>query len=321
MGDLVGFWQIIFMGFYVKRFSFWLTGIFMLISVCSLMAAEPWDLGSPGAAEIGQSVTARYDQLKLHVPKSFEGRTAKEWRSTFSAEIKKLVRYTHYESDVELRGSATVFDFDYVTDIIDVQVYRSHNLKPGANSCMDCHGGEFARTSAIIGYENKELTPKPYRRGLATIYLDEASSKSFHGEINHWMTPHMMVKGRLQSGKLEQGRHSLDAKSMTIGLAGTVWHKVIWSGDLNFSKVDTYDMRKTFIGKVSYSPFKGFKIGVEGGAFLDGYTQYGTQMSEMGLMTVGLNKDNPNLLPTLFNSLKDDRFGYWRLHAEYQYKF
>lgn len=284
-------------------------------------ATEAWDLGSPGQAEIRQNVAISYDQLNLHVPASFEGRTAKEWKKSFVAEARRLVRYTHSESDVEVRGSNTTFDFDYVTDVIDIQVFRSHNKKPGANSCMDCHGGEFSRTTAIIGYENKDLTPKPYRRGLATIYLDSATEKSFHGEINHWITPHLMLKGKLQSGKLEQGRHSLNARTATIGLAGTAWHKLIWSGDLNFSKADSYDMRKTFIGSIKYSIFKGLKLGVEGGAFLDGYTQYGTEMSEMGLMTVGLNKDNPTLLPNLFNRLKDDQFGYWRLTAEYEHKF
>lgn len=296
--------------------------IFILMGIgAQATAAEAWDLGSPGQADIRQNVAVRYDQLQLHVPSSFEGRTAKEWRTSFSGEVKNLVRYTHSESDVELRGSATIFDFDYVNDVIDIQVFRSKNKKPGANSCMDCHGGEFSRTTAIIGYENKELTPKPYRKGIATIYLDQATAKSFHGEINHWVTPHLMVKGRLQAGTLEQGRHSLDAKAATIGIAGTAWHRLIWSGDLNFSKVESYSMRKTLIGKANYSLFKGFKLGVEGGAFLDGYTQYGTEMSEMGLMTLGLNKDSPTLLPNLFSKLKDDKFGYWRLTAEYEHKF
>jgi len=94
-----------------------------------------------------------------------------------------------------------------------------------------------------------------------------------------------------------------------------------WSGELNFSKADTYSLRKTFIGNVGYRPIKGLKLSVGGGAFLDGYTQFGTGMSEMGLVSMGLQKDSPGLLPSLFNKLKDDQFGYWQFSAEYEYKF
>jgi hypothetical protein len=44
-------------------------------------------------------------------------------------------------------------------------------------------------------------------------------------------------------------------------------------------------------------------------------------MSEMGLMTNGLAKDDPTMLPNLFTRLKDDRFGYWHFGAEYEHKF
>jgi len=289
--------------------------------VGAAMAAEMWEIGSPAGADIGQSVKVGHDRLQLHVPKSFEGRTANEWRNFISVEGFKRVRYTHSESDVELRGSATRFDFDYTRDVIDVQVYRSKDLKPGANSCMDCHGNDFSRTAATVGYANEELTPKPYRRGLATIYLNEASSNAFKGEINHWVNQHLMVMAKASFGTIEQGRHKLDAKSASIGLAGTVWHRMTWSGELNLSKADTYSMRKTFIGKLGYRPFKGFKLSVGGGAFLDGYTQFGTEMSQMGLMSMSLQKDTPGLMPNLFNKLKDDQFGYWHFTAEYEYKF
>jgi hypothetical protein len=295
--------------------------ICLLVSCGAANAAEMWEIGSPARADIGQRVSVGHDRLQLHVPKSFEGRTADEWRNVFSVEIRKLLRYAHSESRVELRGSATRFDFDCTKDIIDVQVYRSKDLKPGANTCMACHGNDFSRTAATVGYVNQDLTPEPYRRGMATIYLDEATSKSFKGEVNHWVNQHMMVKATASTGTIEQGRHKLDAKSASIGLAGTVWHRMTWSGELNFSKANTYSLRRTFIGNVGYRPLKGLKIGLGGGAFIDGYTQYGTEMSEMGLMSMGLQKDTPGQLPSLFNKLKDDSFGYWQFSAEYEYKF
>ncbi|OGK08560.1 MAG: hypothetical protein A2W80_05300 [Candidatus Riflebacteria bacterium GWC2_50_8] len=295
--------------------------IVLLVSFSTANAAEMWEIGSPAQADIGQRVSVGHDRLQLHVPESFEGRTANEWRNVFTAEVRKLVRYAHSESRVELRGSATRFDFDYTKDCIDVQVYRSKDLKPGANTCMACHGNDFSRTAATVGYVNQELTPEPYRRGLATVYLNDATSNAFRGEVNHWVNQHMMVKATVSAGTIEQGRHKLDAKSASIGLAGTVWHRMTWSGELNFSKADTYAMRKTFIGKIGYRPFKGLKLSVGGGAFIDGYTQYGTEMSEMGLMSMTLQKDTPGQLPNLFNTLKDDSFGYWQFSAEYEYKF
>jgi hypothetical protein len=44
-------------------------------------------------------------------------------------------------------------------------------------------------------------------------------------------------------------------------------------------------------------------------------------MSEMGLMTHTMAKDDPDILPSLFTKLKDDQFGYWHYTVEYEYRF
>lgn len=284
-------------------------------------ADEVWELSPPGGADIRQSAFARQEHLELHVPKSFEGRTAIERRTTLGFEYNKLVRYAHTESDVELRGLATVFDFEYSQDILDVQVFRSKQMQPGVNSCMDCHGGEIRRTTAVIGIEKQDLKPKPYYRGFTKITIDPAESLSWRGEVNHWLSPNIMLKGAAKIGTLEQGRHNLDARSVTFGLGGNAIHRLTWAGDFIFSKVESYASRKTFAGKLNYRLFRGLKLMVGGTAFFDGYTQYGTEMSEMGLMTNSMAKDDPALLPTLFNKLKDDQFGCWQFGAEYEYKF
>ena len=293
----------------------------LAMSLTGAWSAEPWELTPPGGADIRQNVFIRQEHLELHVPESFDGRTAIERRTTGGFEYNRLVRFAHSESDVELRGRSTVFDFNYKKDVLDIQVFRSKQMQPGVNSCMDCHGGEIKRTTAVIGIEKTELDPKPYRRGFTTVYLDEAESFSWRAEVNHWLSPNLMLKGEVKMGKLEQGRHNLDATSMTLGLGGNTLHRLTWAGDLNFSKVESYSMRKTFTGKVNYRLFHGLKLTVGGAAFLDGYTQYGTEMSEMGLMTNGLAKDSPELLPTLFTRLKDDQFGYWHFGVEYEHKF
>lgn len=306
----------------MKRFPFILVSFLFSIFICSISPAqEDWNRSMPGGANIGQGVSFEREQLELYVPKSFEGRTAKEWRNTQGVEFQNTVRFARTESKVQLRGTATTFDFDYTQDALDVQIFRSHQRIPGSNSCMDCHGGNFARTTMIVGQEHQELLPKPYKRGFITLFLDPATTESFHSEINHWLTPNLMAKADYRWGYLKQRRYHLEAKAYTIGLAGRYKHRLTWSGDLIISKADTYPQRKTFVGKLNYRIFEGLKIGVSGGAFLDGYTQFGTEMSEMGLMTTTMEKDDPDLLPSLFNKLKDDRFGYWHYTVEYEYRF
>ncbi|GAB4274640.1 MAG: hypothetical protein Kow0029_15180 [Candidatus Rifleibacteriota bacterium] len=286
-----------------------------------LLAQEDWSKSFPGGANIGQNVTLKREHLELHVPKSFEGRTANEWRTSQGVEFQNTARFFRTDSKVQLRGKTTTFEFDYTQDALDVQIFRSRQRIPGSNSCMDCHGGNFSRTTAIIGEEHQEIIPKPYKRGFITIFLDPATSESFHSEINHWLNQNLMLKADYRWGYLKQGNYSLEAKAYTIGLAGRFKHRLTWSGDLIISKADTYPQRKSFIGKLNFRLFEGLKIGVSGGAFLDGYTQFGTEMSEMGLITTTMAKDDPNLLPSLFTKLKDDKFGYWHYTIEYEYRF
>ena len=286
-----------------------------------LQAQEDWSRSFPGRASIGQGVGIKREHLELEVPKSFEGRTANEWRTIHAVELQNTVRFERTDSKVQLRGRSSTFDFGYTEDLLDIQIFRSHQRIPGSNTCMDCHGGNFARTTAIIGQEQQTLIPKPYKRGFISIFLDEATSESFHTEINHWLNHNIMVKGDYRWGYLKQGRHSLEAKAYTLGVAGRFKHRLTWSGDFIFSQVDTYKSRKSFFGKLHYRIWEGLKIGFGGGAFFDGYTQFGTDMSEMGLMTTTLAKDDPELLPSLFNKLKDDAFGYWHYTIEYEYRF
>lgn len=294
--------------------------LFLLI-VNPVFAQEDWSQSFPGGASIGQNVSIMREHVDLHVPKSFEGRTAKEWRTTHKIELQDTVRFARTESKVELHGRATVFDFDYTQDILDVQIFRSKQRISGSNTCMDCHGGNFARTTMIVGQEHQEILPKPYKKGNVTIYLDPAYSESFHTEINHWINKNLMVKADYRWGYLKQARFNLEADAWTIGLAGRYKHRLTWAGDFIISKADTYPQRKTFVGKLNYRLFKGLKIGVSGGAFLDGYTQFGTEMAEMGHLTTTMAKDDPDLLPSLFSKLKDDAFGYWHYTVEYEFRF
>jgi hypothetical protein len=298
-----------------------LTFCFSIFVSFAGFSQQDWGQSFPGNANIGQGVSIGREHLELHVPESFEGRTANEWKTLIGAQLQNTVRFERTESKVQLRGSATTFDFDYTEDILDVQIFRSKQRVPGSSSCMDCHGGNFARTGVIVGQKFQELLPRPYKRGFVTITIDSATSDSYHSEINHWISSNLMLKGDYSWGYLKQGTHSLEAKAYTLGLAGRFKHRFLWSADLIWSKVDSYPQRKTFVGNLSYRLFDGLKLKVGGGAFIDGYTQFGTEMSEMGLMTTTLAKDDPDLLPSLFKKLKDDSFGYWQYSIEYEYRF
>lgn len=295
--------------------------MFCCVVVSHSLAAETWEMTLPGGAHINQKVYVNTEYLELHVPKTFEGRTAKEWRTNFGVELHHRVRYERQQAEVELRGSATVFDFEYTADVFDVQLFESKQTRPGSNSCMDCHGGDFARTRVTAGYTKKYIDPKPYRRGRATIYLTDARSDSWNSEVNHWIAPKLMVKGKLEKGKIEQGRYNLSAQAITLGLAGMPTHRLSWSGDMVFSHVETYSHRKTFVGKLNYRLLKGLKFQISGGIFLDGYTKFGTRVAEMGMMTTTMEKDDSALLPNLFNRLKDDKFGYMHYNIGYEHRF
>ncbi len=282
---------------------------------------ENWSENSPNESDIGQGAFIQREYLELYVPKTFEGRTAKEWRTVHGIQLQNAVRFYRTTSKVQLRGSVTVFDFDYTQDNLDIQVFRSRARRPGTNSCMDCHGGEFARTTAIIGQEHQELISKPVKRGKITFTLNNSTKEAFHAGVNHWLSHNLLAKLDYKWGYLKQGRHNLQAKAWTLGLSGMIKHKWNWSTDLIYSKTDSYKSRKTFVGKLNYFLSKGLRLGVSGGAFLDGYTHFGTEMSEMGLVSMGLEKDDPTLLPTLFTKLKNDMFGYLQYTVEYEYKF
>ena len=295
------------------------TGFCLLFS--QALYSENWGLNCPFNGEIGQNAFISREYLHLYVPKSFEGRTAKERRTVKGAEAFGTGRFYRTESQVELHGTVTVFDFDYTSDSLDVQIFKSKNLRPGSNSCMDCHGGKFYRTSVVVGQTHKEILPKPVKKGNITFRIDPAYTEEFHAGMSHWLTYNLMARGDYRWGYVRQGRYNLKANATTLGFAGVIRHRANWAGDFIFSKTETYKQRKTFVGKISYRLGKGIKLGVEGGIFFDGYTHFGTEMSEMGIISTTLEKDDPTMMPSLFNKLKEDMFGYLHYSLGYEYRF
>jgi hypothetical protein len=291
-------------------------GVFLLP-----LRAEKWESNGPAGSQLGQMIFRGEDRLELYVPQSFEGRTAKEKRRFFGIELFEGMRFERRESDVQLRGRSTIFDFEVKRDRFDYQIHTSRARRPGANACMDCHGGEFPRTTLIVGTEMAHLEPKPITKGNITFTIDEASFDVARAQLNHWFTKRLMARGEVQRGVFRQDRLDLEVAAASLGLAGMVGHRLVWEGRAIVSKMATFTARRTITGELSYRFGKRLKLTVGGGAFLDGYTQFGTDMSDMGALTVNLARNDPQLMPTLFQRLKDERFGYLTTSLRYEYPF
>ena len=290
---------------------------FLLVFITNSNAEELWELTQPGNANIGRSVFINQERLGLYIPKSFEGRKVNEDRTNFGLEIKNTFRFKHSDSEVNLKGMVNKMNFKYKTDIIDVQIFRSKNMKPGASACMDCHGSSIPRTLATIGYGQTKIDNYTYSGND----INKSESKFFRANVDHWVERNLMLKGEVRMGKVEQGAYSLDAKSISLGIGGTAFHRLTWSGDWILSKVDSFKARNTLIGKVTYKIIGGLKFKFEAGAFLDGYTQFGTSLSELGMATAEPVSRYADWLPSFFKKLRNDAFGYYNACIEYEHRF
>ena len=292
--------------------------IFGIPAACFAQAHDPL---APFKSDFGEKVVRGEDRLRLHVPASFEGRTAKEWRKHYGVELFRGARFERFDSRVEMRGRVSIFDFEYIKDKLDVQVYRSRATRPGKNSCMACHGGDFPRTTLMVGQETVEIVADPVQQGNLIFTVHDAHVTSGHVGINHWISHRLMLRGDYKVGKIRQSDIALDAQAATICVSGIMGHRLVWNSDLIVSKTESYPMKKTFTASLAYRFGKRLRLTFGGGAFLDGYTHFGTEMSEMGVISTTLEKKEPERLPSLFNRVKDDQFGYWLAALEYEYPF
>ncbi|MBF0501328.1 MAG: hypothetical protein HQM09_14405 [Candidatus Riflebacteria bacterium] len=306
------------------RGGFW--KVYALVGVLGLCRALAW----AGEAEswsgsdftrIGQEFFRGEEHLRLQVPSSFEGRSVDERRTTKGVELFDGVRFERIDSTVKLRGSVTIFDFDYQKDKLDVMIHRSHAARPGANSCMDCHGGRTCRTTVIIGRETQALAPKPISRGNVRFTIDDVLQQSSHIQLTHWLNSRFLARADYRAGTLSGGGSELWGKAATFGLSGVVDHHLNWDGRLIYTKTETYKAKRVFLGDISYRLGKRVKFTFGGGAFLDGYVHFGTDMSELGAITFNLEKNDPQLLPTLFTRLRDSKFGFLKTSVQYEYPF
>lgn len=306
-----------------------LRGFLKVLLIGSLIilytAFAAWCTEPPGfnsGPEFGQKFIRGEETLKLHVPQSFEGRTATEWRKIHGVELFNFGRFTRTDGRVELRGRATVFDFDYQKDSLEVELFRSKHTRAGFNACMDCHGSvESPRTTFILGRESMSIVPKPIRRGRVTAFISDADVQSTHAILNHWLSGKLMLSTDYRAGTVVQRYHRLNAHAVGLALSGSMGRRFAWESKFTISQLQTYKKKRTFFGNLSYRFGKRLKISLGGAVFLDGYAQFGTEMSEMGIISTTLEKDDSEMLPSFFQRLKDDRFGYLKTSFVYEYDF
>ncbi|OIP21331.1 hypothetical protein AUK22_11790 [bacterium CG2_30_54_10] len=303
----------------MRNLNWFVVFAFFLLGVS--VSAEDFEPVGPEKSRLGQMGFRSEDKIQLVVPKTFEGRTVKEWRKNVGIELFEGIRFERQDSKVQLRGLSTIFDFDVRKDKLDFQIHTSRALRPGMNACMDCHQGRVPRTTFIIGQESARFEPKPVTKGNITFTIDEVSMDTGRFELNHWLRKRLMVRAEGRSGIFRQADLQLKVAAASFGLAGMLGHRFQWEGRAILSKMATYSKRRTLTGRMSYRFGKRLKVGFSAGAFLDGYTQFGTEMSDMGAMTVKLAKEDPQLMPTLFTKLKNERFGYVQTSIEYEYPF
>ncbi|MBF0543814.1 MAG: hypothetical protein HQM08_05240 [Candidatus Riflebacteria bacterium] len=261
------------------------------------------------------------ETLKLYVPKSFEGRSGKESRKTIGAELFDGFRIERIESNINLKGLSSVFGFGYVKDRYDYQIFRSKAQRPGDQSCRECHACNRPRTTIFFGNESELMEAEPLVRGSARIRLGDVSQKSWHGKTSYWITSKYMTVLDFSSGSLIGSGLSLKTSASTIELSGTEGHSFAWKTMFSISKVESYPEKKYFQANLVFKLSRRMKFQFGGGIFLDGISYFGTDMSELGGMIFGLEKSDPNLLPSLYEKLRKEKFGFYKSSIVYEYPF
>ena len=269
----------------------------------------------------GQKFFRGEEQLRLHVPKSFEGRSGTEYRQFYGAEMFEFVRFKRILGRDQLHGKVSVFDFDYTKDKLDFQVYRSEKKRPGKNACMECHGGDYPRTTIVAGFETVTIEPKPAIAGSVRFQVADVLQNSHHLSVNYWLKHRLIVRADFTKGSIRQGGYDIPAKALKVG-AGTMFgNRFAIDGDLIVSQTSGFSKKSALIGNAHYRLSKGLKLTLGAGAFLQGQMHYGAPLSEMGATAIGLEKEDSSLLPELFKRLKTDAYGYVNTAISYDYSF
>lgn len=275
----------------------------------------------PDGSTFGFQVFRGEERLELVVPKSFAGRSGDESRKIMGIELFNGARFTRIDGRVELRGTVSRMNFDYRRDQFEVILWESRHLRPGSNTCMECHGGDPPRTALTLGAETTELRPEPIERPTGRIRIGDAFEKSTELAIHHWWSRRSQGTFRLRTGHVQNGSYQVKARAWTLGFNRDLGRNWLIENQAIWSKTDTYPERRVFSTTLTWRLGRRLKLRFGGTAFLDGVTHFGTGMAELGQVALGLEKENSRFLPSLFEQLRDDAFGFYQTSVVYEYPF
>jgi len=301
----------------MEKHSYWLVLLFSAIPALLLQAFDEKEHGPVVRIKRLQS------RADLVVPKSFSGRSGHESSEGYGIEILNRIEFQKENSKIKLSGRVSKFDVDTSKNSLKGLVWESRKFFPRRNSCMDCHGGPWpqARTQLWLGEETKELTPRPTKKGNATItYADGDLAKNFF-EIKHWVSPHQALNLGLSKGRLRSFDLVQRAYSAWMGWNWMDRKRLCFSSELRASKAQLYEIRREFLGKILWKGKNGFSLGFSGGILLDGFGQYDVGFSDIGAVVVSTEQRLPENLPAVYSQLKTERFGYYSIQARYEYAF
>lgn len=264
-----------------------------------------------------------HEYSKLIVPDSFQGRRGKATLEGNSISLFDRIEFRRDEVRTRLKGIVNKFDFDTNIDTLQGMLWRSRADVPGHNSCMDCHatGDSGARTQFWIGKETRFIDPYPSLRGDATIeFADAGTTKSFW-EIRHWASHRQRIHAGASNGRMRSFLTVQKAKSAWLGWSWFNHKDINICTEWRSSKPELYPARNEFSGSLAYKAGKRLQLGVKGGVLVNGVGQYDLGFSDLGAVSVSTDLYSPESLPSIYQNLRNDQFGYYSIEARYEYAF
>ncbi len=264
-----------------------------------------------------------HEYSKMIVPESFQGRRGKATLEGNALSLFDRIEFRRDEIKTRLKGIVSKFDFDTDVDTLQGMLWRSRADMPGRNSCMDCHaqGDSSARTQLWIGKETRYIDPYPSVRGNATVEFADADTEKSFCELRHWTSHRQRVHAGASNGRMRSFQTVQKAKSAWLGWSWFNHKDLNIDAEWRSSKPELYQLRHEFTGSLRYKVGKRLQLGVKGGVLMNGVGHYDLGFSDLGAVSVSTELYSPETLPAIYNTLRNDRFGYYSIEARYEYAF
>ncbi len=264
-----------------------------------------------------------HEYSKLIVPNSFQGRRGKYTLEGNSLMLFDRIEFRRDSIESRLKGTVNKFDFNTDVDRLQGMLWKSRATIPGRNTCMDCHASDAtsARTQVWIGEESRFIDPLPSVQGNSVTVIPDADvTKSFF-ELRYWASYRQRVHAGASEGHMRSFLTKQKAKSAWLGWSWFNHKDLTVNTEWRSSKPELYPIRHEFTGSLAYKAGKRLQVGVKGGVLMNGVGHYDLGYSDMGAVTVSTDLNTPETLPSIFQRLRNERFGYYSIEARYEYAF